>query len=171
MSEYYTLKVKEVTHETKDSVTIHFKQPLFRKVKYKSGQFLTVLVSVDGQKHRRAYSMCSSPSLDSTLAITVKRVEGGVVSNHLNDTVQAGQTLELMQPMGSFILEPNKKLNRHIVLFGGGSGITPLISILKSVLFFEPNSKVSLVYCNRNIDSIIFKQKQRHMILLQYCLW
>lgn len=157
MSDYFTLKVKEVVKETTDSVTIHFKQPLFKKVKYKPGQFLTLIVNVKGQKLRRSYSMCSAPNLDNTIAVTVKRVQDGIVSNFLNDNIKAGDSLEIMKPMGHFVLEPNKTLSRDIVLFAAGSGITPLMSILKSTLFFEPNSNVSLVYGNRHEGSIIFR--------------
>ncbi|MEN7550369.1 2Fe-2S iron-sulfur cluster-binding protein [Rapidithrix thailandica] len=159
MTDYYNLKVKSVVRETEDAVTIHFKQPLFRKVKYKPGQFLTLLVPVNGETLRRSYSMCSAPTLDSTVAVTIKRVEGGKVSNHLNDHAKSGDVIQVMKPMGHFGTEASKNKKRHIVLFGAGSGITPLMSILKSVLFYEPNSTVSLVYGNRNEQSIIFKEK------------
>ena len=159
MSDYINLKVKEIIKETDDTVTLHFKQPLFKKVKYKPGQFLTVIVPVNGKKERRSYSMSSAPVLDNHLAVTVKRVEDGRVSNYLNDHVKTGDSIELMQPMGTFTIEPDKNQSRHIVLFGAGSGITPLMSILKTILFFEPKSTVSLIYGNRNQSSIIFKDK------------
>ncbi|MEH0158640.1 ferredoxin--NADP reductase [Limibacter armeniacum] len=159
MNDYYTLKVKEVVKETDDAVTLRFKQPIFKKIKYQSGQFLTLIFNIDGIKSRRSYSMCSTPSLDSTIDVTVKRVEGGLVSNYINDHITEGSSVEVMQPMGLFTFEPDKSKSRHIVLWGAGSGITPLMSIMKSVLFFEPESKVSLVYGNRTEDSIIFKDK------------
>lgn len=159
MSDYYTLKIKDVIKETDDSVTIQFKQPLFKKVKYVSGQFLTVIIPINGQKLRRCYSMSSAPSVDSHVAVTIKRVENGIVSNYINDNVKKGDSMEIMKPMGNFTLTPHKKNARHIVLFGGGSGITPLMSILKSTLYFEPKSSVSLIYANRNEDSIIFKSQ------------
>jgi ring-1,2-phenylacetyl-CoA epoxidase subunit PaaE len=159
MSNYYTLKIKNVVQETKDTITIHFKQPIFKKVKYKSGQFLTLIMMINGKKERRSYSMSSAPNLDDTLAITVKRVAGGLVSNYLNDHAKEGDSIEVMEPMGNFTLEPNKDLARHIVLFGAGSGITPLMSILKSTLFFEPKSIVSLLYGNRHEGSIIFRKQ------------
>lgn len=159
MSDYYNLKIKEVVRETKDAVTIKFKQPLFKKVKYTPGQFLTVVMTIDGKQVRRAYSMCSTPTLDSHVAITVKRVEGGLVSNYLNDHVSKGDSIEIMKPLGKFTLSPDKNNARHIVLIGGGSGITPLMSMLKGVLFFEPESTVSLIYANSNEDSIIFKDR------------
>ena len=163
MSDYYTLKVKNVVQETNDAVTIQFKQPLFKKVKYLPGQFITVIIPMNGQKIRRSYSMSSAPNLDSHLAVTVKRVENGIVSNYINDQVKKGDSIEIMKPMGNFTLEPKKSAQRNIILFGGGSGITPLMSIMKSVLYFEPKSTVSLVYCNRNEDSIIFKKQIEDM--------
>jgi ring-1,2-phenylacetyl-CoA epoxidase subunit PaaE len=159
MSEYYNLKVKDVLRETDDAVTIQLKQPLFRKIKYEPGQFLTVVLNIDGKQVRRAYSMSSAPTLDSHLAFTVKRVAGGLASNYLNDRIAKGDSIEIMKPMGKFCLSPDKSKQRHIVLVGGGSGITPLMSILKSTLFFEPGSVVSLVYANSNEDCIIFKQQ------------
>lgn len=159
MSNYYTLTVKEVIKETEDTVTLRFKQPLFRKVKYKAGQFLTLIFELNGTKARRSYSMSSAPNLDSTVDVTVKRVEGGVVSNHINDNIKAGDKIEVMEPMGQFVFEPEKSASRHIVLWGAGSGVTPLMSILKSVLFFESSSKVSLVYGNREINNVVFKEK------------
>lgn len=159
MGDYYTLKVKDVVKETPDTVTIQFKQPLFKKVKYDAGQFLTLIIPVNGEKLRRSYSMSSAPNLDSHVGVTVKRVEGGIVSNYLNDNIKKGDSIEVMKPMGNFTLVPNKKGKRNIVLFGGGSGITPLMSILKSALYFEPNSTVSLVYANSHEDCIIFKKE------------
>ncbi len=155
-SGYLNLKVKEVVKETADAVSIHFEQPEGNTVSYQSGQFLTVIVNVNGKEERRAYSLCSSPFVDDSPAVAVKRVEGGIVSNYLNDSVKAGDTVKLMEPNGNFTTEFSTTNERHIVLFGGGSGITPLISIAKSTLDQEPNSKVTLVYANRNKESIIF---------------
>lgn len=152
---FVKVKVKEVVRETADAVSIHFEPS--EKVAYKSGQFFTVAVKVDGQEERRAYSLCSSPFVDEFPAVAVKRVEGGKVSNYLNDSISAGDELLLMDPIGNFTTNFSSTNERHIVLFGGGSGITPLISIAKSALDQEPNSKVTLVYANRNEESIIFK--------------
>ncbi|WP_020532393.1 ferredoxin--NADP reductase [Flexithrix dorotheae] len=158
MRDHITLKVKKVEQETSDTVTIHFKQPLFKKVKYKSGQFLTLNLEINGEKVSRSYSMSSAPSLDPTVAVTVKRVDGGLASNFLNDKIKAGDSIKMLPPMGHFVFEPNKQAKRHIVLFGAGSGITPLMSILKSALNGEPESTVSLIYGNRKQDAIIFKK-------------
>jgi len=155
--QYYDLKVKAIVQETKDAITIVFEQPQGAGITYKAGQFLTLIVPVQGKEVRRAYSLCTSPFVDSDLAVTVKRVEKGLMSNWLPDNLKAGQTVRIMEPMGQFTTEYNAKQKRHMVLFAGGSGITPMMAILKSILSQEPESMVSLIYCNRDIDSIIFK--------------
>lgn len=159
MAKRYQLKVKEVVKETADAISIHFKQPFFKKIKYLPGQYLTLLVSIDGKQHNRCYSLCTSPHIDSTLGVTVKRVEGGLVSNYLNDNTRAGSKLEVMGPDGRFTVESDIDNNRHLVLIGGGSGITPLMSILKSTLSLEIQTKVSLIYANRDENNIIFKKE------------
>lgn len=157
---YQTLKIKEIVRETADTITIHLKQPLFRKIPYYAGQFLTLIVKDKlGKKYRRAYSLCSAPHLDSTLAVTVKRVEGGIVSNLLNDTLKENDKVEIMEPTGNFVLRTHPDNSRHIVLFGAGSGITPLMSMLKVALAYESNSVVSLIYTCRNEENIIFKNQ------------
>ena len=160
---FYSLKVKDITKETSDTITVHLKQPLFSKIKYKPGQFLTIVLPINGKSVRRAYSLSSAPTIDETLSITIKRVENGLVSNFVNDHLKVGDKMEIIEPMGHFCLEPDKNLSRHIVLFGSGSGVTPLMSIAKSILMFEPKSTVSLIYGNRNTDTIIFKAKIEEM--------
>ena len=162
-SGYLNLKVKEVVNETADAISIHFEQPADGDIAYKSGQFFTVIAEINGKEERRAYSLCSSPFVDANPAVAVKRVEGGLMSNFLNDHAKAGQELRLMEPIGNFTTEFEATSERHIVLFGGGSGITPLISIAKSALDQEPASKVSLIYANRSVDSIIFKSQLEAM--------
>ena len=157
----YFLQVKEVTHETSDSVTIYFWHPLSEQIKYKAGQFITVIVPAEegGKKVRRSYSMSTSPHSDTSIGITVKRVTGGLVSNYLNDNVNVGDFLEVLEPMGNFHIEPDAEKSRHAVLFAAGSGVTPMMSIAKSILKMEANSRVTLIYGNRSEDSIIFKNK------------
>jgi ring-1,2-phenylacetyl-CoA epoxidase subunit PaaE len=156
---FYHLQVKEITKETDDTVSIHFWHPLSEQIKYKAGQFVTLVIPIDGKKVRRSYSMSSSPHADTSLAITIKRVEKGLASNYLNDQIKVGDFVEMIEPMGNFFLEPDADKQRHIVLFGAGSGITPLISIAKSILKMEHQSKISLIYGNKNEKSIIFKQE------------
>jgi len=155
---YYDLKVKNIIQETKDAIIIVFEQPA-KPIQYKSGQFLTLITPVQGKEVRRAYSLCSSPFTDQDLAVTVKRVDQGLMSNWLPDNLKAGQLLKVMEPMGQFTTEFNSANKRHLVMFAGGSGITPMMSIIKSTLTQEPESIVSLIYCNRDIDSVIFKDE------------
>ncbi len=157
MSKYYFLKIKEVIQETPDAVTIYFWHPFNEVVKYKPGQFLTFLLPQGDTKVRRSYSMSSSPYTDVSLAVTVKRLPGGFASEYLTATVKEGDVLEVMEPLGHFVPELDAEQKRSIVLIGAGSGITPLISIAKSVLVVEPESTVYLLYGNRNENSIIFK--------------
>ena len=156
---YYSLTVKQVIQETKDAVSIAFDHPDTGKIQYKPGQFLTLIVTIDGKEVRRAYSLCTSPFVDDHLAVTVKRVEKGLLSNWLPDHVKAGDTIKVMEPMGQFTTDYNKDQKRHVVMFAGGSGITPMLSLIKSLLTQEPESMVSLIYCNRDIESIIFKEE------------
>jgi ring-1,2-phenylacetyl-CoA epoxidase subunit PaaE len=152
---YFTVKVKEVVHIAKDAVNLVFEKP--DDFEYEPGQFITVISEVDGKKIRRAYSLCTTPFEDQFPAVTVKRVPDGLMSNFLNEKVKAGDQLEIMEPMGMFTTSYDASNNRSAVFFGGGSGITPLISIIRSILLKEPNSKLTLVYANRSDEYIIFK--------------
>lgn len=154
---YVDLAVKEIIHETKDAITIVFHQPADRRIEYKAGQFLTLIVPVSGKEVRRCYSLCSSPFVDTDLAVTVKRVDNGLMSNWLPDKLKAGDKIKVMEPTGHFTTEFEKTKKRHLIMFAGGSGITPMMSIIKSIIDQEPESIASLIYCNRDIDSIIFK--------------
>ncbi len=162
---YLTLNVVELTQETDDAVTIHFEHPQRQAVACAPGQFLTLILPCGpgGKKERRAYSLSSTPSEAPRLSVTVKRVAGGLVSNYLLDTVRVGQQLEAMAPLGNFTLTPQPGAARSIVLVGAGSGVTPLMSILKAVLRDEPRSHVLLVYGNRNADSVIFGAQLRQL--------
>ncbi|MCE6990704.1 ferredoxin--NADP reductase [Dyadobacter sp. CY323] len=159
MSKYYFLKVKEVEKETEEASTIHFWHPLNEVISYRPGQFLTLLIEQDDKKVRRSYSMSSSPYTDVSLAITIKRVPGGFASNMLLDSIKEGDVLEAMEPMGVFFPKQEDDQTRQVVFIGAGSGITPLFSILKSILMVEPESEVFLIYGSRNEESIIFRNK------------
>lgn len=161
MNKALTLKVAYIERETEDAVTIHLKQPLLRKIKYTAGQYLTLEVDVDGDgaKGCRAYSISSTPGLDKTLSITVKRIAGGKVSNRLVQQLAAGDAVHTLGAHGRFTFAPQPGKRRHLVLFAAGSGITPIFSILKSALHFEADARVTLVYGNRNSDSVIFRDK------------
>ena len=159
MKDYYRLRVKEVIKETEDAVSIAFKQPFLGRIRYKSGQFITLIFDIDGKEYRRAYSINSTPGIDDDISVTVKKVPNGIISNYIFNQVKRGDSILIMKPMGNFVLDSDKKNSRSIVLFGAGSGITPLMSILKSTLYFEPESTVTLLYSNRNESSIIFKEQ------------
>lgn len=161
MSRFHSLTVKEVTRETADCVSISFQIPahLSSDFKYFQGQYITFKLNVNGQEIRRSYSVCSSPLTDADLRVAVKKVKDGRGSIFLNEHVKPGDVLELMPPMGNFYTEMNASNNKEYILFAGGSGITPMLSIIKTVLKAEPNSKIQLFYGNENEASIIFKQQ------------
>ena len=162
-SHYRDLSVKNIIQETKDAITIVFDQPSGNPFSYKSGQFLTLIIPIEGKEVRRAYSLCTSPFVDKDLAVTVKRVEKGLMSNYLADHLKVGDILKVMEPMGQFTTEFDASRKRHLIMFAGGSGITPMMSIIKSIINQEPDSIVSLIYCNRDIDSIIFKDELQQL--------
>ena len=156
-TQFYPLTVSQVKAETRDTVSVYFTVPaeLKETFTYLQGQYLTLRFEINGKEERRAYSMSSSP-LESELAVSVKRVEGGKVSNHINDKVKAGDTIEVMPPQGRFYTELNPDQRKSYFLFGAGSGITPLMSILKTTVEKEPQSSVYLLYGSREDDQIIF---------------
>lgn len=153
---YFDLKIKEVVEVGKDAVNLVFETP-DAAFKYASGQFLTIIDTVNDKKIRRAYSLCSSPAWDENPAVTVKRVERGLMSNHINDGYQAGQTVQIMEPMGMFTTTYEADRERKVLLIAGGSGVTPLFSILKTLLKEEPQTTIDFVYANRSEEYIIFK--------------
>jgi len=160
MSQFHTLKVSNVKQETADTVSVSFAVPadLESTFKYKPGQYLTLKFDIKGTEARRAYSMSSSP-LESEITVTVKRVKGGLVSNHIADNLKAGSEVEVMKPEGRFTTKLSPDNKKSYYLFGAGSGITPLMSILKTILEEEPQNTVFLLYGNRNEDCIIFKNE------------
>jgi ring-1,2-phenylacetyl-CoA epoxidase subunit PaaE len=161
-----SIKVLDVIRETDDATTLVFEKPT-EDFQYKCGQFLTLIIPVDGQEFRRSYSLCTSPYTDALPAITVKRVEQGKVSNYLNQHMKVGDQFDVLLPAGAFTPALDTSAKRPYILFAGGSGITPLMSILKAVLSQEPDSRVLLIYQNRTESSIIF-QKQLDQLSQQY---
>lgn len=160
----FTLKIIEKYNETADTVTIVFKQPGLKKIKYLAGQYLTLIFRINGRRYLRPYSFSSAPEADQTLAVTVKRIPGGIVSNHIIDRVKVNDVIEVLEPLGDFTLNSNLILqDTHIVLWGAGSGITPLMSIAKYALYKHNTSRVTLVYGNRNFESVIFDEKIKEL--------
>jgi ring-1,2-phenylacetyl-CoA epoxidase subunit PaaE len=155
---FHNLKVKAVKQETKDAVSVTFDVPaeLSEIFEYKQGQYLTLRFNLNDEEVRRAYSMSSSP-VDNRVTVTVKRIEGGLVSNWINDRARVDGEIEVMSPQGRFHTTLKAENRKTYYLFGGGSGITPLMSIAKTVLEREPQSTVFLFYGNNDEESIIFK--------------
>lgn len=151
----YTLKVHNIKNETKDTITLCFKQPSLKKIKYLAGQYLTLSFRINGRKYTRPYSFSSAPSRDTFLETTIKRVPNGIFSNYVHDTIQVGDLVEVMEPMGDFVHTHDESL-KQIYFWGVGSGITPLISIIKEVLLSNPLVDVNLIYGNKNFESTIF---------------
>ncbi len=150
-----TLRIREVVRETPEAVTLYFEQPE-PYLDYKPGQFLTIILHLDGKEQRRSYSLCTSPFVDPFPGITVKRLSGGLVSNYLNDHMHPGKKLSILPPMGNFVADYHSKHQYHYGMIAAGSGITPIMGLIKSILINEPESKVSLLYGNRREDQIIF---------------
>lgn len=158
---FYPLRVKKLIRETADAVTVVLDIPENQKehFHYTAGQYLNFRIHGADGEIRRSYSLCSSPLTDADLAVTVKKVTQGRMSTWMNEVLKEGDTLEVMPPMGKFTVHPDAARKHSYVLFGGGSGITPLMGIAKTVLHSEPGSMVYLVYANRNPDSVIFKKQ------------
>jgi ring-1,2-phenylacetyl-CoA epoxidase subunit PaaE len=157
---FHTLKIKEVRKETADCVSIQFEVPpqYFDNFTFKQGQYLTLKANVDGEEIRRSYSICSAP-FENELRVAIKKVEGGKFSTYVNEKLKKGDTLEVAPPDGRFTTLLNLNHKKHYVLIAAGSGITPILSILKSVLKEEPQSEVTLIYGNKNAASVIFREE------------
>jgi len=152
----FTLRVVDIVKKTPDVITIFLKQPGLKKVKYKAGQYLTVVIRIKGRKYIRPYSFSSAPEIDEHMAITVKRMPNGIVSNYLYDHTKIDDMMEVMEPMGNFVYDPQSDVAADIMLWAAGSGITPLMAILKTALSKTADAKVTLFYCNRNPEHVIF---------------
>lgn len=158
VGEFIPLTIKEIRQETEEAVSIFFQYPVENReaFSFKPGQYLTIKWKADGQEYRRSYSICSVPE-DPYIAITVKEVSKGKVSPILARNVKAGETLDVMIPEGRFVADFNPDKKRTIFLMGAGSGITPLMSLLRTALETEPKSVVVLLYGSRTESQIIFK--------------
>lgn len=160
MTQFHPLKVINTVKETADAkaITLEIPNSLSEKFSFKPGQYLTVKCTVKGEEVRRSYSLCSSPDLKGKLQIGVKRVQGGLVSNYLNDTLDRGSSIEVMPPNGRFYANVSPNNYKSYYLFAAGSGITPMLSILKTVLSTESKSFVYMIYGNKDQKSIMFKK-------------
>ena len=162
MSTFYKLPVKEVKQETKNAVSIVFDIPkeLQKEFSFIPGQYITIKKELSGKEVRRAYSICSSKK-SNTIRIGVKAVNKGLFSVFATSNLIKGDILEVSPPEGRFILNPNK--NKNYLAFVAGSGITPVLSMLKSVLESDNNNKFVLVYGNKTPDEVMFKNDIDHL--------
>ena len=158
MARFLPLEVTDVRKDTRDAVvvTLRPRPEDAARFTFVQGQYLTFRRAFDGEELRRSYSICSGLD-DGALRVGIKRVEGGTFSSWANETLTPGTLLEAMPPMGNFHLPLGPA--RHYLGFAGGSGITPVLSILKTILTREPKSRFTLVYANRQINSIMFREE------------
>jgi ring-1,2-phenylacetyl-CoA epoxidase subunit PaaE len=169
---FHPLRVRAVQPDTQEAVIVSFDvpeelQPVFG---FTQGQYLTLRKDIDGQDLRRSYSICAGVD-DGELRVGVRKVKGGAFSNWINEQLKPGDTINVMAPQGRFFVPIEPDSRRHHLGIAGGSGITPILSIMKTVLAREPNSRFSLVYGNRSLKSTMFKEeledlKDRYMTRL-----
>jgi len=157
---FHALKVADVRPETEDTVSIAFDIPadLIQDYAYTAGQYLTLRATINGEDTRRSYSICRAPK-ENELRVAIKRIDDGLFSSWATTQLKAGDTLEVMTPMGQFNLHPDTTPDKSYVLFAAGSGITPILAIAKAILQEEPESDVTLIYGNKGFASIIFREE------------
>ena len=160
MAKFHSIKVGDIYKETKDCSVVSFDIPdeLKSDFHYRQGQHLTLKALIDGKEERRSYSLCSSPT-ENKWRVAIKKINGGLFSTFINEKVKKGDTLEIMVPSGKFYKEHDATKAKHYILFAAGSGITPILSIIKAHLALEPQSTFQLFYLNRSVKSIIFKEE------------
>jgi ring-1,2-phenylacetyl-CoA epoxidase subunit PaaE len=158
--DFHKLRVAEVKRETPDAVSVRLELPeaLRDTFAFKAGQHLTFRREIGGEELRRNYSVCVSPS-EGVLKIGVKKIAGGAFSGWVNDELKAGDVVEVMAPHGSFCWSFAPDAQREYVAFAGGSGITPILSLLKTALSHEPKSRFTLFYGNRNSMGVMFLEE------------
>lgn len=154
------LKILDIRNETDDCVSVSFDVPdeWKEEFKFKAGQNITLRTTIRGEEIRRSYSICSSP-LENELRVAIKKVEEGLFSSHAHTHFKTAQTLDVLAPTGNFVLPVDASNKKHYVAFAAGSGITPVISLLKTILKEEPLSRFTLIYGNRNRNSVIFREE------------
>jgi ring-1,2-phenylacetyl-CoA epoxidase subunit PaaE len=166
---FHALKVAEIVPETAEANSVRFEIPpeLRDRFNFRAGQHLTLRATINGEEVRRNYSLCTAPA-ESDWMVTVKRIGGGLFSNWVGDELKAGDTVEVMPPHGSFTSSFDASKSRHLVAIAGGSGITPVLSLIKTLLREEPQSRFTLLYGNRDSSSVIFLEtlaglKDKHL--------
>jgi len=155
MSDFQSVVISKIKKETEDCVTLFFDVSPKDKFEFTPGQYLTIKANINGEEIRRAYSICTSP-IDDQIGVTVKTVQNGKMSTFLNTEVKEGDALEIMPPEGKFTLITSTDIHRDHYFFAAGSGITPVMSMIKTLLEQEPKSTAYLLYGSKNEDNIIF---------------
>ena len=157
---FHPLRVRSIEPDTAEAVIVSFDVPpeLREVFGFTQGQYLTLRTQIDGQDLRRSYSICAGAD-DGELRVGVRKVNGGVFSNWINSQLQPGDSLQVMAPQGRFYVPTDPASQRHYVGVAGGSGITPILSIMKTVLGREPHSRFTLLYANRSLQSTMFKEE------------
>ncbi|MDX2302441.1 MAG: sterol desaturase family protein [Microscillaceae bacterium] len=155
----YLLTVSDIRQEANDAFTIQFGNVPTVFKDFSPGQHLTIKVHIKGETLYRTFSISSIPNTDNMLTLTIKRIKGGKVTNYLAKNLKVGDIVEVTAPSGQFCLYPEPAHQKHYVMIAGGSGITPIYSMIGTILKFEPKSKITLLYANRTSNSIIFKEK------------
>jgi ferredoxin-NADP reductase len=157
---FHPLRVRRIEPDTSEAVIVTFEVPpeLRDVFGFTQGQYLTLRCEVEGQDLRRSYSICAGVD-DGELRVGVRKVNGGVFSNWINEHLKAGDRLQVMAPQGRFFVPIDGEARRHYVGIAGGSGITPILSIMKTVLGREPRSRFTLIYGNRALKSTMFKEE------------
>ncbi|WP_419911763.1 1,2-phenylacetyl-CoA epoxidase subunit PaaE [Hoeflea sp.] len=160
MARFHSLKIADVRRETPDAVSVAFDVPEASREAFAfiPGQYLTLRANVEGEPVQRTYSICSGLD-EGELRVAIKRVEGGVFSNFANDNLEAGMALDVMGPQGRFTAHPSAEARNHYVAFTAGSGVTPIFSIVKTILSREPDSTFTMFYGNRDRASVIFREQ------------
>ncbi|MGJ8544075.1 MAG: 1,2-phenylacetyl-CoA epoxidase subunit PaaE [Sulfitobacter sp.] len=158
MARFHPLTVTDVKKTIRDAVVVTFAAPDGAEFDFIQGQYLTFRRDFDGEELRRSYSICAGRD-DGILQVGIKKVEGGAFSTWANEDLKPGDTLEAMPPMGSFHTPLDASAARNYLGFAGGSGVTPVLSILKTVMAAEPHSTFTLVYANRAVNTIMFRDE------------
>ena len=158
MVDFHELTVTNLRKTTRDAVIVSLKPKDGKTLNFTQGQYLTFAKTFDGVDLRRSYSLCNSPS-DGVLQVGIKRVEGGCFSTWANAELGVGDTLHALPPMGNFHVPLNDLAQKNYILFAVGSGITPILSLIKTTLRAEPLSTMTLVYANRNLNSVMFREE------------
>jgi len=156
MAKFHPLTVTDIHKTIRDAVVVTLAPPAGADFGFIQGQYLTFRRDFDGEELRRSYSICAGLD-DGHVQVGIKRVEGGAFSSWANETLRVGDTLEAMAPMGTFHTPLDAQAARHYLGFAGGSGITPVLSIIRTVLAREPHARFTLVYANRAVSTIMFR--------------